>query len=129
MLIGFNKNRINLVLARVLIVVLTCLWFGGIVQHYCLDGMEPDISLHFENLSGHVEHSEESGHNDFERKALTDNLLPKSYELGIQLFSLLLIIIAQLKQVLVQHHQLQQARYISSPHSLRPPLRAPPAYS
>lgn len=129
MLIGFNNNRFNMHLARALVVILTCLWFGGIVQHYCLDGMEPNITLHLENLNGHVDHEDGSGHNDFERKALTDNLLPKNYDFGIQLFSLLLIIIAQLRPAASQRFELLHTRAASWSHVLRPPLRAPPAHS
>ena len=134
MLIGFINTRFNNALVRTMVVILTCLWFGGIVHHYCLDGMEPDITLHFENLNGHVElghadHGEESGHIDFEKEALTDNLLPKSYEHGIQLFSLALLIIALLQPVTGQRYQWQQSWLSTPSYTLRPPLRAPPAYS
>lgn len=129
MLTGFNNNRFNMHLARALVVILTCLWFGGIVQHYCLDGMEPDITLHLENLNGHVDHEDGSGRNDFERTALTDNLLPKNYDFGIQLFSLLLIIIAQLRPAASQRFLLLHTWAPSWSHVLRPPLRAPPAHS
>ena len=129
MLIGFNNNSFILLITKALIVILTCLWFGGIVLHYCFDGMEPDISLHFENLNGHVEHGEDSGHIDFERRALTDNLLPKYPELGVQLFSWFLLIIGLLKPALSQRYQANQPRIVLASHSLRPPLRAPPAHS
>ena len=129
MLVSFINNSFNKNLARALVVILTCLWFGGIVQHYCLDGMEPDISLHLENLNGHIEHGEESGHIDFEREALTDNLLPKNYDFGIQLFSLFLVLIAQLRPLAGQRYQFQTCISATPSHALRPPLRAPPAYS
>lgn len=112
-----------------LIVVLSCLWFGGIVQHYCLDGIEPGITLHFENLNEHVEHPENSGHVDFEKGPLENNLLPKNFENGIALFSLFLLLISLLAPSKAQFSLLLFIVDASPCLNIRPPLRAPPTLS
>jgi hypothetical protein len=122
-------NKPSASLAMLLIVVLSCLWFGGIVQHYCLDGIEPGITLHFENLNEHVEHSINSGHVDFEKDPLANNLLPKNFENGIALFSLFLLLISLLTPSIKQYRLFLFYADTSPFLNIRPPLRAPPTFS
>ena len=120
------NNKPSTSIAMLLIFVLSCLWLGGIVQHYCLDGIEPGITLHFENLNEHVEHPANSGHMDFENGPLENNLLPKNFANGIALFSLFLLLISLLAPPKQQYSLLLFYADASPSQNIRPPLRAPP---
>ena len=112
-----------------LLLVLLTLWVGGAVSHYCLDGLEPPVTVHFDNLNSHVEHDAESGHLDFEKDALSDNLLSKIFKVDLQQsFVLFLLLLVQVcKASFISYREL----YFSylSPQVLLPPLRAPPRIS
>jgi len=48
----------------------------------CLDGQEPAVSLHFENLDGHPDHSgDKQVHNDFDYQITQDVIQAKSSDL------------------------------------------------
>jgi hypothetical protein len=112
-----------------LLVVLLLLRVGGAVSHYCFDGMEPAVTIHFDNLSGHVQHDTAIGHTDVEKQVLSDNLLSKIFEVDLLPAIAVLFLLALLPlgksysylQVVVQLRN-QSKNY-------RPPLRAPPLYS
>ena len=111
-----------------LLVVLLTLWVGGAVSHYCIDGLEPPVTVHFDNLNGHVEHDSNSGHNDFEKSALPDNLLTKFIELGIQQFLVILFILSMPFVNARKINLLEVLQKYATPQVILPPLRAPPAY-
>jgi Flp pilus assembly pilin Flp len=112
-----------------LLLVLLALWIGGAVSHYCIDGLEPPVTVHFDNLNGHVEHDLMSGHNDFEKSALPENLLSKFLEVGVQLFLVILFIISMPFVKARKINLLELVQKYSCPQVLLPPLRAPPIYS
>ncbi len=115
--------------AIALVALLVSLSAGGAALHFCLDGIEPPVTVHFENLSGHVDHDTDSSHNDFERQALSDNVLPKVF--GLDLAKILLTC---LFLILPRVNHDQPIVYLSldkptAPAAFLPPLRAPPRSS
>jgi hypothetical protein len=110
-----------------LIALLLSLWAGGVAKHYCLDGLEPPVTVHFENFKGHVDHETESGHNDFESLALADNLLKKSFDIDdvplVQSQPGLIVPDRMTEQPLPA---LVSSSYLP-PLTLPPPPRGPPA--
>jgi len=58
-----------------------CITVINIHVHYCLDGQEPSVSLHFETIDVHnVSHDEDSANNDFEIELSLDILLAKYFD-------------------------------------------------
>lgn len=112
-----------------LVAMLLLLWIGGAVAHYCFDGLEPPLSVHFDNLMGHDDHEHEPGHIDIEKPAQSDNLISKIFQFDAVLFQIALFVyvLLQLKTILPLAQQ--QAHRPPKPKLLLPPLRAPPAYS
>ena len=101
---------------------------SGAANHYCFDGMEPPVSIHFDNLTGHDGHDDESGHVDLEKQLLDDNLVGKYSDL---------VALPETGVVAEQAHY-EPASVLTVPdfipvHSFRwqlnPPLRAPPQVS
>ena len=98
--------------------------------HYCFDGSEPPVSVHFDVMGEHDESlHDESGHTDVDSKPTELTLLKLlSLDLPFLAASLLLLIIWPLIRS-------QNFTYFNSPSTwlsvtgLRPPLRAPPAHS
>ncbi|MDP7153146.1 MAG: hypothetical protein QF897_01765 [Gammaproteobacteria bacterium] len=124
----YNKPT-KAAIVYLLLLVLLVLRIGGAVSHYCFDGLEPPVTVHFDNLSGHVEHDAETGHNDIEKQVLSDNLLTKFFD-----FELLVAIAALFFLVLLpvsngQGYLQIIAQISNESKNLRPPLRAPPQYS
>lgn len=109
-----------------LIGLLLSLSTGGTALHFCLDGLEPPVTVHFENLNGHVDHDPDGGHNDFERQAFSDNILPKIFDVDLAKFIVTFLILpipsGQVPQPLVD---VSLDKPIS-PAAFLPPLRAPP---
>lgn len=101
---------------------------GDVHSHMCLDGQEPAVSFHFENLSGHPEHGmDEQSHNDYEYELTANTLKAKSLDYGFYLLSSELSV----HSFVFSGQQL----FVSTPAelfgkddaaSLLPPLRAPP---
>lgn len=60
-----------------LLLVMISLPASGAASHYCFDGLEPPVSVHFDNLNGHVDHAEEAAHSDVEKRIFDDNLVGK----------------------------------------------------
>lgn len=112
-----------------LLTVLLILWTGGAVAHYCFDGLEPPVTLHFDSLNGHDDHEYEPGHVDAEKPALSANLLSKIFELdlGILLLTTFLIELLGFNNAPIKLRELALPPRFQ--RALLPPLRAPPVYS
>lgn len=110
------------------LLVFFALNLGNIQSHICLDGLEPPVSYHLENLDGHPDHGDsEVAHADVEGDALSDFLLSKQKPQEIpllQAFCLLFLLPAP-------RRGFARATDVPLPgsrsHTLLPPLRAPPA--
>lgn len=116
---------------RTLLLLLIWLFasLSGMHGHYCFDGQEPAVSVHFDLLSGHDLDNDEVGHKDFDSKPMSMTFLKLlSLDLPFLAAALLLLIIWPVIRG-------QNFTYFNTPSAwlsitgLRPPLRAPPAYS
>jgi hypothetical protein len=125
----FENSTSTTAIVYLLLLVFLFLRIGGAVSHYCFDGMEPPVTIHFDNLSGHVEHDEEAGHNDMEKQVLSDNLHSKFFDSDTLLFLTTLFLFSLLYQPGAQLYQLLPSRKSNAPNYYLPPLRAPPSYS
>lgn len=101
---------------------------GDIHSHFCLDGQEPTVSLHFENLNGHPEHvGDEEPHNDFESEIFLKSLKTKSSDIS-NLF--LTVSDTDMPSAYVYSikvsSKFDEALLPQKPASILPPLRAPP---
>jgi hypothetical protein len=124
-----NNNKHSTALTYGLLMVLLTLWVGGAVSHYCFDGLEPPVTVHFDNLSRHVEHDSASGHLDFEKNVSSDNLLTKIFQIDIQqALVLFFVLLIQACKVSFVSYREQQLSY-RSPQVILPPQRAPPTFS
>lgn len=103
---------------------------SGMHGHYCFDGSEPPVSVHFDLMGDHEqgEHSE-AGHRDLDSKPMEMTFLKLlSLDLPFLAAALLLLIIWPLVGG-------QNFTYFNAPSTwltitgLRPPLRAPPIHS
>lgn len=111
----------------ILLAVMLVLWTGGAVAHYCFDGLEPPVTLHFDSLSGHDEHDHEPGHVDVEKPALPANLISKIFELNLGFFLIALFCFEMLSLTGGLTELRELSFNLQSPRTLLPPLRAPPA--
>ena len=112
-----------------LLLVFLGLRLGGAVSHYCFDGIEPPVTIHFDNFNGHVDHDAGAGHTDTEKQVLADNLLNNVFD-----FESLLVIAALFLFSLLSPSGGQAIPLLAVPASNSakyqlPPLRAPPLYS
>ena len=119
------NNRFLFILATVALLFINT---GDLHRHLCLDGQEPAVTYHYENLDGHPVHSEEDqAHNDIEGEVTVDATKSKNSQSADNAFllsnSFLVIKI------------LQNSSFISIPADTfqkleadlsLPPLRAPP---
>ncbi|PHR90763.1 MAG: hypothetical protein COA78_34430 [Blastopirellula sp.] len=112
--------------AYLLIATLALFSVGGAVAHYCFDGLEPPVSLHFESIGGHIEHGAQSEHNDFEQGFLADNLLAKVIDLDLLylIFAVLVFLVFSSSKSPIQLYLVTPKR--KKFFTLHPPLRAPP---
>lgn len=124
-----NSKQPTATVVYVLLLVLLSLRIGGAVSHYCFDGLEPAVTIHFDNLNGHVEHDAELGHTDVEKQVLSDNLLGKMFELDSMLAIVALFLTALLSQSTGQNYFQRVVQKVNNPRNFRPPLRAPPLVS
>lgn len=113
----------------ILLLVLLSLRIGGAVSHYCFDGLEPPVTIHFDNLNGHVDHEAESGHTDVEKQVSSDNLLGKIFEFESMLAIVAMFLTALLSQSSGQDYYHRVVQQTSNLQKFRPPLRAPPLAS
>lgn len=124
-----NNKSSTTALVYLLLFVLLALRIGGAVSHYCFDGLEPPVSIHFDNLSGHVEHADDVGHTDVEKQVLADNLLSKIFEVDSMLVILALIVVMLFPLGNAQSYSQLALYHPSRAKNFQPPLRAPPLYS
>lgn len=101
---------------------------GDIHSHFCLDGQEPAVSLHFENLNGHPEHiGDEQAHNDYENEFSLKSLKTKTSDLSKLFFSTSELGIPRASSISQKiSPMLDEILLPNKPNSVRPPLRAPP---
>ena len=101
---------------------------GDIHIRHCLDGLEPAISLHFENLNGHTVHEEDDlKYNDFEYEVSLKSIKIKSSELSkLFLVSSYNGILPSYTFVQKTTSKLEEILLPQEPSSVLPPLRAPP---
>lgn len=114
-------------LVYLLLVVMLLLRIGGAVSHYCFDGMEPAVTIHFDNLNGHVEHDAAAGHTDIEKQVLSDNLLSKIFEVDLLLAITVLFLLALLPLGNGYSYLQLVVQLRNQSKNFRPPLRAPPS--
>ena len=112
-----------------LLFILLTLRVGGAVSHYCFDGLEPPVTVHFDNLNGHIEHDDKFGHTDVEKQVLSDNVLGKIFQLDSLLAIISLFLIALLPQSGSQAYLQIPIRRSSDSRTFLPPQRAPPVTS
>lgn len=112
-----------------LLFVLLSLPAGGAVGHYCFDGLEPPVTVHFDSFSGHEEHDQDSGHTDVEKELLADNLLSKVFEFDSQQIISVALSFSVLPQSRVQNSWNEEVQTSNQHFSLLPPPRAPPLNS
>ncbi|MBL4582518.1 MAG: hypothetical protein JKY29_11915 [Gammaproteobacteria bacterium] len=124
-----EQKNTTTTIVYLLLFVLLALRMGGAVSHYCFDGQEPPVSIHFDNLSGHVEHTEEAGHTDTEKQVLSDNLVSKIFDIDSLLIIVSLFLLCLLPLPKAQARYQYVDRKISSLKNYLPPLRAPPLAS
>ena len=102
---------------------------SGMHGHYCFDGQEPPVSVHFDLMGSHDHADTDEDPRDFDSKSMSVTIL--------KLLSLNLLFIAAALLLLIIWPVVrgQNSPYFNSPSTwltvtgLRPPLRAPPAYS
>jgi hypothetical protein len=103
---------------------------GHAHSHHCLDGQEPAVTVHFENLAGHTEHHPDENHVDVEKELVPQALpgkAPDQHDMVFLLaFSLLLCRLTPQRQQCSDNYQ---PLFLPSPPDLLPPLRAPPTRS
>jgi len=127
---SFLDNRTSTAsVVYLLLLVLLCLRVGGAVSHYCFDGLEPPVTIHFDNLNGHIDHDGELGHTDVEKQVLSDNLISKLFELDSVLLITAMFLLALLSQSRGQEYLHRVIEQTSHVNKYRPPLRAPPLAS
>lgn len=98
---------------------------SGMHGHYCYDGMEPPISVHYDLLSSHND-DDNLGHKDIDSKPQVSALKVTNLDLPFLAALFLLAIIWPI----IRGQQFSLSKTPSSwltVTNLRPPLRAPPA--
>ena len=117
---------------HVAVLILVLALIGNINSHYCFDGTEPPVTVHFELLDGHPEHKNtEQLHSDVDRNELSSALLSKLPDHDQSLFlSALLFLFSRIIPLRQTHIRPDDGLPVwEAPSSLRPPLRAPPKNS
>ncbi|PCJ24391.1 MAG: hypothetical protein COA96_09720 [SAR86 cluster bacterium] len=127
--ISSKHNTTTAPLVYLLLSVLLLLPVIGAVSHYCFDGIEPSVTIHFDNLSGHIEHEKETGHTDTEVQALSDNLLGKILDFDSLLIATALFLFSLLPLSLIHSYSYLFKSSTNDQKYYLPPLRAPPIYS
>src|SRR5688572_14677818 len=112
------------------LILLVLAGVGNIHSHLCLDGQEPPVSVHFENLSGHPEHAADEVHVDVENEMMAQALPGKSVDYDNPLFLAAACFVLCIKAPQRQHYiVLRESDFDQAPAYLHPPLRAPPHHS
>ena len=121
------KNRLlNCKVTVLLLLTSLLLPMSGAAIHYCFDGLESPVSIHFDNFAGHETH-EVGAHVDTEKRNLDDNILSK-----LQSQDSFLIAFDSNFKTLQCVSEILPLTFDFSPELsrywvLNPPLRAPPA--
>jgi hypothetical protein len=98
---------------------------SGMHGHYCYDGMEPPVSVHYDLLSSHNDDAN-LGHKDIDSKPQVSALKVTNLDLP---FLAALFLLAMIWPI-IRGQQFSLSKTPSSwlaVTNLRPPLRAPPA--
>ncbi|HTR00922.1 MAG TPA: hypothetical protein VMH83_13070, partial [Candidatus Acidoferrum sp.] len=124
------RQSANPLLLAVLMLVLTGI--GHVHGHICLDGKEPPMTVHFENLQGAAHQVDEGPHTDIENELTQDGLPGKAPDMGQGpgVFLLAFLLLPCLVRQRGQFFDWSDPG--DAPHSptpLLPPLRAPPSRS
>lgn len=115
--------------ARLLLFAFLALPVGGAASHYCFDGQEPPVSVHFDNFSGHEEHGESEQHVDVEKRMLAEHLVSKFFDSEVFLPASLSPGDAFAVVPVPDFNRRPRVSGRIRPWSLSPPLRAPPILS
>ncbi|NQV70939.1 MAG: hypothetical protein HQ498_13010 [Pseudohongiella sp.] len=124
-----NNRNTTATVVYILLIVLLSIRLGGAVSHYCFDGLEPPMSIHFDNLNGHDDHEGEVGHTDVEKQLLSDNLHSKMFEVESMLVIAALFLITLLSQSAGPGYFQLALQKSANAKNFQPPLRAPPLTS
>jgi hypothetical protein len=109
------------------LILLVLAGVGNIHSHLCLDGQEPAVSVHFENLSGHPNHDDDEVHVDVENEMMTQMLPGKPVDHDNPLFLAAVCFLFCVRAPQKQHYiVLRESDFDQAPAYLQPPLRAPP---
>ncbi len=102
----------------------------GAHGHFCMDGLEPPVSVHFDNLEGHPLHGgDQSLHQDADTDVVPDGVI-NFFKVDLSaLLPTLLLILFWFAVVRPQILSFNFPPPWSIPFSIRPPLRAPPQSS
>lgn len=102
---------------------------SGMHGHYCLDGKEPPVSVHFDVMDDHGHSAEHmDSHKDIDNPAPTFSLL-KLLNLDLPLLIAALLLVFWPSAIRQIYGVAQPPSSWITLTGLRPPLRAPPARS
>lgn len=123
---GYKTRAKRSVTAFLLLFAFLMLPVGGAASHYCFDGQEPLVSVHFDNFSGHEDHTEEARHVDAEKRLLAENVVGKVFQFdpGIPVSTSIAEDTFEIARI-VAVPELPTLDYVG-PWLHSPPLRAPP---
>ena len=99
----------------------------GAHGHFCPDGLEPPVSVHFDNLEGHPPHGgDQSLHQDADTKVVPEGVV-NFFKVDLSaLLPTLLLLLFWFATVHPRSLSFNFPPRWSIPLSIRPPLRAPP---
>lgn len=99
----------------------------GAHGHYCFDGLESPVSVHFDNLAGHPPHdSNQPLHTDADTDVVPEglvNLFKVELPAAVATLVVLVLLLAIARPL---QFSLNFPPVWLTPLSIRPPLRAPP---
>lgn len=99
----------------------------GAHGHFCMDGLEPPLSVHFDNLEGHPLHGGDlSLHQDADAEVVPDGIIHFFKISWSALLPTLLLFLIWFAVVRCRQSSFNVPPPWSIPLSIRPPLRAPP---
>ena len=102
---------------------------SGMHGHYCFDGIEPPVSVHFDLTSDDHDDHEHVGHNDFDNKSSQITALKLlNLDLPFLAIALLLAFVWPIIRCQFYARSKTPSSWLSVT-GLRPPLRAPPKNS
>ena len=121
-----NKLFHHQQLARIVLFLWLFTSLSGMHAHYCFDGLEPPVSVHFEMAGDHPDHSDEATHIDADNKP-SQIIALKIFNIDFLFLLAAFLVIACWPLVLGQRFSLSKTPTSwLAVFALRPPLRAPP---